>query len=72
MALAQMVKTRSEGGLGITDYGQLQFAACISRTVRLWNGNWVWTAWIEKRYIQGRALDDIQAKSSDLHYGSQF
>lgn len=60
-----MVKPRFEGGLGITNYRQLQLVVCLSRTAILWNANSIWTSWIEQRYIYGRALWDISMKATD-------
>lgn len=62
---AQMTKSEGDGGIGIADYGQLPTVACTSRTARLWNGNSIWTRWIERLYVKMRALGEIQRRQPD-------
>lgn len=52
-------------GLWLLNFWEWQTTTLIERIRRLWITDGIWTKWVRKRYVVGRALDGIQGRYGD-------
>lgn len=60
-----MIRTKSQGEMGVRDFRTTQLAAIVERACRMWEGDGIWSSWMSKRYIKERPLQSIEQRQGE-------